>query len=109
MVRRSNKSLAEILTPTSVPLQDEYDHNDKHFPMLERKIVLATEGFTTSKFCELVLRDRKRLSKENALTICDYIIAMKREVNPRLSYKKNTIQFLSELSRAIGIEKNLSI
>jgi integrase/recombinase XerD len=30
---------------------------------------------------------------------------MKREVNPRLSYKKNTIQFLSELSRAAGIEK----
>jgi integrase/recombinase XerD len=30
---------------------------------------------------------------------------MKREVNPRLSYNKNTIQFLSELSRAAGIEK----
>ena len=30
---------------------------------------------------------------------------MKREVNPRLSYKKNTIQFLSELSRAVGIEE----
>jgi len=30
---------------------------------------------------------------------------MKREVNPRLSYKRNTIQFLSELSRAVGIEK----
>jgi integrase len=45
------------------------------------------------------------LSKENALTICDYIIAMKREVNPRLSYKKSTIQFSSELSRAVGIEK----
>jgi integrase len=30
---------------------------------------------------------------------------MKREVNPRLSYKKNTIQFLSELSRVAGIEK----
>jgi uncharacterized protein YihD (DUF1040 family) len=30
---------------------------------------------------------------------------MKREVNPRLSYKRNTIQFLAELSKAIGIEK----
>src|SRR5919199_6368182 len=106
MVGRSNKSLEEILTPANVPLQDEYDHNDdKHFPMLERKIVLAAEGFTTSKFCELVLRDRRRLSKENALTICDYIIAMKREINPRLTYKRYNIQFLSELSRAVGIAK----
>jgi hypothetical protein len=30
---------------------------------------------------------------------------MKREVNPRLSHKRNTIQFLSELSKAVGIEK----
>jgi ATP-dependent Clp protease adapter protein ClpS len=37
--------------------------------LLERKITLATEGFTTHKFCQLVLRDGSRLSKENALTI----------------------------------------
>jgi integrase len=73
--------------------------------LLERKITLATEGFTTHKYCELVLKDRIRLSKENALTICDYIIAMKREINPRLSYKKYIMQFLSELSRTVGIEK----
>jgi hypothetical protein len=30
---------------------------------------------------------------------------MKREISPRLSYKKYTIQILSELSRAVGIEK----
>jgi hypothetical protein len=104
MVRRSNKSIAEILTPSNVPLQDEND-NDKHLALLERKITLATEGFTRLKFCELVLRDRNRLSEENVLTICEYIITMKREVNPRLSYKRNTIQFLSELSKAVGIEK----
>ena len=57
------------------------------------------------RFCESVLGNRDKLSKEIALTICEYIIAMKREVNPRLSYKRNTIQFLSELSRAVGIEK----
>jgi integrase/recombinase XerD len=37
--------------------------------------------------------------------MCDYIMAMKREVNPRLSYKRNTIQFIAELSKAIGIDK----
>ncbi len=68
-------------------------------------MTIATEGFTTCKFCELVLKDRSRLSKENALTVCDYVIAMKREVNPRLSYKRYTIQVLSELSKAVGIER----
>jgi hypothetical protein len=30
---------------------------------------------------------------------------MKREINPRLSYKKYTIQVLSELSKTVGIQK----
>src|ERR671932_71342 len=114
MTRRSKKWIAEILAPSlSSP---EVDIAEKvHAPsvrndnidgtILERKITLATEGFTTHKFCELVLKDRNRLSKENALTICDYVIAMKREINPRLSYKKNTIHTLSALSRAVGIQK----
>src|SRR5919199_775633 len=37
--------------------------------------------------------------------IAEYIISMKREVNPRLSYIRYTIQFLSELSKSAGIEK----
>jgi integrase len=104
MHRRSKKPVAEILSPTNVSFLDEND-NDKHLALLERKITLATEGFTTHKFCELILRDRNRLSEENALTMCEYIIAMKREINPRLTYKRYTIQFLSELSRTVGIQK----
>src|SRR2546430_15888926 len=72
--------------------------------LLERKIALATEGFTT-KFCELVLKDRNRMSQENPLALAEYIVAMKREVNPRLSYISYTIQFLSELSKAIDKNK----
>lgn len=49
------------------------------------------------------LKDRTRLLEENALTICNYIIAFKHEVNPRPSYIKYIIQFLSELSKAVGI------
>ena len=30
---------------------------------------------------------------------------MKKEVNPRASYKKNTMQFIAELSHTVGIEK----
>jgi uncharacterized protein YihD (DUF1040 family) len=73
--------------------------------LLEGKITIATEGFTTDRFCKLVLRDRNRLSDENTLTICDYAIAMKREINPRLSCKRNIIQILAELSKAVGIQK----
>jgi hypothetical protein len=91
MPRRSNKSISEILSQKSngLPL------DDKHIDLLERKITIATEGFITDKFCKLVLRDRSRLSDENALTICDYVIAMKREINPRLSYKRSIVQILS--------------
>ena len=71
--------------------------------LLQKKIILATEGFMT-KFSESTLRDK--LSKENALAVADYIIAMKREINPRLNYIKSTIQFLSELSRVICVEKH---
>jgi hypothetical protein len=35
------------------------------------------------------------------------IIPFKHEVNPRPSYIKYTIQFLSELSKAVGVEKRL--
>lgn len=50
-------------------------------------------------FCEKTLRDRNKLSAENASTIAENIIAIKREINTRLSYIKNTIQILSEFSR----------
>ena len=66
---------------------------------LEKKIILATEGFMT-KFSESTLRDK--LSKENALAVADYIIAMKREINPRLNYIRYTIQFLSDLSKVVA-------
>jgi hypothetical protein len=71
MAKRSNKSEVAVILAAS--------KNDEDI-ILERKITLATEGFTTNKFCEITLRYRNRLSKENALTISEYIIAMKREV-----------------------------
>jgi hypothetical protein len=46
---------------------------------LERRITLATESFT-KKFCELDLKDRNRLSKENALAISEYVTAMKEDL-----------------------------
>ncbi len=101
MSRRSNKAVVEILASSS--------KNEETSIELDRKITLATEGFTTNKFCELILKDRYRLSKENAMTVCDYIIAMKREINPRLTTIRTTIQFLSELSKTLGIAKKFKI
>src|SRR5919198_1539637 len=121
MARRSNKSIAKVLTPSissspppvniaakvhaSSSLSHSLRNDNIDDAILDRKITLATEGFTTHKFCELILRDRNRLSKENALTISEYVIALKREMNPRLSYKRYTIQILSEISKAVGVEK----
>jgi integrase/recombinase XerD len=96
MAKRSNKQLTEII------LASRHKDNDAE---LDRKITLVIEGFTTTKSPELILRDRTRLSKENALTVSNYIIAMKREINPRLSYIDHTIEFLSVLSISVGIEK----
>jgi hypothetical protein len=55
MPRRSNKSVSEILTRTNVSFVDGND-NDKHLAFLERKITLATEGFTT----QVLLNNSKR-------------------------------------------------
>ena len=58
MSRRLKKAVVKILASSSSRNETSLES--------DRKITLATEGFTTNKFCELVLRDRNRLSKENA-------------------------------------------
>jgi integrase/recombinase XerD len=103
MARLSNKSIAEILSSSKEFIS--FDDKEKE---LDRKITLATEGFTTEKYPELVLRDRTRLSKENALTLCNYIIDYKREINLSLNTIRSAIQHLSELSKAVGIEKKFA-
>jgi integrase len=102
MARCSNKQVAKILASGRV-VEGRAKEQDVE---LNRKIARVTEDFpAANKYCKLVLSDRNRLSKENALTVCDYMIAMKREINPRLTTIGTTIQFLSELSRFAGVEK----
>jgi hypothetical protein len=93
MAKRSNIQAEEILAETETEAKIGTTEDKKERLELDKKITLATEGFTL-KFCESLLRDRSRLSKENALVICDYVIAMKREINPRLNTVNTTIQFL---------------
>jgi uncharacterized protein YihD (DUF1040 family) len=103
MIELLNKSIEGLLIPSTTTTSSPTAAGDDI--LLERKIALAIEGFSRYKFCQQILKDRSRLSKVNALTVSNYIIAMKREINPRLSYKRYTIQFLSELSKAVGIDK----
>ena len=63
----ARRSVAEILSPlTNVSLLGE--NTDKSLALSDTKISLATAGFTIYKFCELILKDGSRLSKENTLT-----------------------------------------
>jgi hypothetical protein len=48
MARRSNRSI--VLSPRSAPLSQALSENDNDL-LLE----MAAEGFTTTKFCELLL------------------------------------------------------
>jgi len=103
MNKGSNKLVDETLTMKTMTAVGKDTKQIQE--VLDKKIGIATEGFTRDRFCELVLKDRNRLSNENAMTICDYIISMKSEINPRLNTIRSTIQFLSELSKAVGVQK----
>lgn len=61
---------------------------------INRKISLATEGL--QHYVENWLRIRT--SNENGLTISDYVLSLRREINPSLSYIKMEIRALVELS-----------
>jgi hypothetical protein len=68
----------------------------KDLDVLEnKKIALATEGFTPDmrRYGRVLLKNRSALSSENALTICDYIIAMKREFKLYTQVKLYKIQY----------------
>ena len=54
----------------------------------EKMIPLSTEGL--EPFFQNILR--KRMLKENALIIAEYITAVKREVNISIGYAKSNIQ-----------------
>ena len=65
--------------------------------MIKTKIENATEGLSSNCFNRLfgmVLPG----SRENALTICDYMSSLKSEINPSDHYRKSTILLLCRLS-----------
>lgn len=66
---------------------------EKNLLLLERKIAIATQGFT-----DYFINKLRRQSEQNTTIICDYILAMNVEVNPVLANKQNQTQILCYLS-----------
>jgi hypothetical protein len=64
--------------------------------MIDRKIENAVEGLSSN--CFNFLHKVLRASRENALTICDYISSLKSDINPSDDYRKDTIILLCTLS-----------
>jgi hypothetical protein len=60
MANRSNKQVGEILAKTQTEAKIGTTASKQDDLELDRKISLASEGFTL-KFCESLLRDRSRL------------------------------------------------
>ncbi len=78
--------------------------NRSSLNLLDRKIDLVTEGL--EPFYKKMLNEK--LSKNNANTVCDYIISNKRENNIGLHNIKLKIQTLVNFSEFIGTSKILS-
>jgi hypothetical protein len=73
------------------PLQAQSAQSDV---LYDRKIDLTTTGLQHSYNKHLHV-----ISKENALTICEYIDVMKTEINLSNNYRKLTIRLLTQLSK----------
>jgi hypothetical protein len=89
MTSTSDKStsVSAITTTTSIS-------SDR---IIKTKIENATEGLSSNCFNHLSNRVLAA-SRENALTICNYISSIRSEINPSDHYRKDTIILLCSLS-----------
>ncbi len=94
--RRNNNQTnrQQISTSTFKALASPTNNNSTSIMSNERKISLATEGLQRSVKNWL----RIKTSNENALAISEYVLLLRREVNPSQNYTKIQIQALVELS-----------
>ncbi len=76
------------------PINNEERHNTNIF--LDRKIEDITAGLRP--YFSKTLYKISSSSEENALTIVNYVLAMKTEINPSDNYRKNNIEILCRFS-----------
>ncbi len=70
-----------------------WKHGECNNPFFDRKIESATEGLKSDCYMQFY-----KISHENALTIADYILSMKSEINPADSYRRDNILLLARFS-----------
>jgi integrase len=75
-------------------------------PLFERKVDLITEGLAAGYAKRLKLVSQ--VSQDNALTICNYIMAMKTEINSSDSYRRTNIAILTKLSKFFRNQKSFN-
>jgi superfamily I DNA and RNA helicase len=63
--------------------------NHDHNALFDRKVDLITSGL--QPYLNRFLKDENQISKENALTIYDYIMALKTEINLSDNYRRTTM------------------
>lgn len=73
---------------------NNYSSNAERNPLFDQKLDIATEGLEPYYLEHL----KTRLSKENALTIANYILSMKVETNLSVNHKRGIITSLKLLS-----------
>lgn len=85
------KSISTILKEDDRVVEEKASNN----PIFDRKVEVATEGLLPYFSRTLY----NKIPQENALTIANYIISMKTEINPSSNYRKETIRVLCQLSK----------
>ena len=93
MTVSSSTSILPSVYSTSITSTNTSPSDD--ITIIKTKIENATEGLSRSCFNYLSNRVLPA-SKENALTICDYISCLKSEINPSSKYRKDTINSLEK-------------
>ena len=96
-MKKSHLSEMTSLTSTSVYAITTTTANTSSNDVIKTKIENATEGLSSNCFRHIFNRVLPA-SRENALTICDYISSIKSEINPSNNYRKDTIISLCNLS-----------
>ena len=73
-------------------------------PLFERKVDLITEGLPMGYAKRLKIVSQA--SQNNALVICNYIMAMKTEINPSNNYRMINVATLTKLSKFFRNQKS---
>ncbi len=92
-INNNQTNRQQISTPTSKTLSSAINRSTD-MVIIERKISLATKGL--QRYVKNWLASKT--SNENALAISEYVLLLRREVNPSQNYTKIQNQALVELS-----------